>query len=72
MSGVIWSGARASNPTLELENKLREAYGLTREEQSVVGQIVHTLTFYKTYTHDEVEERLRVLLDHGQPARKRR
>lgn len=72
MSGVIWGGAQASKDTDGLRDALSEEYGLTPAERSVVSQLIHTLTYYRTYSHDEAEERIRVLLDHSQPRRRTR
>lgn len=70
MSG--WGGAQERPDNREVELRLTDEYQLTDEQRSVIGQILHTMTFYKTYTTIEVEERVRVLLDAGRPTKRRR
>jgi hypothetical protein len=69
MSG--WGGAQERPENREVELRLTEEYQLTDEQKSVVGQILHTMTFRGTYSTREVEERVRVLLDAGRPVKKR-
>ncbi len=70
MSG--WGGAQERPDNREVELRLTEEYQLTDEQRSVVGQILHTMTFRKTYSTEEVEERVRVLLNAGRSTKKRR
>ena len=58
-----WGGAVERLNNQKVEEELADKYGLDMQQTTVIGSILHTMTYHRTYTTAEVKKMLEILLE---------